>query len=106
MEIDLLRGGERMKIYGADRAYDYSILVSRGDRRPRAELHAFGLRDPIPRFRLPLRPGDDEPEVDLGALLHALYERASYDLRLDYDRSPDPALREADRGWAASILGH
>ena len=73
-----------MQVVGAQVQSDYRILVSRGTQRPRASLIAFTLRQPIPAFRLPLLPGDNEPEVALNRILHALYRRARFDLRLDY----------------------
>jgi hypothetical protein len=84
VEIDLIRAGEPMPIIGNGSASNYRILVSRGDCRPNATLYAFGVYQPIPTFPLPLKPGDQEPTVDLGRLLHNLYDQASYDLRLDY----------------------
>lgn len=86
---------------------DYRILVSRPHRRPKADLIAFGVRDPIPKFPLPLRRGEEEPEVDLGRVLHALYDRASYDLRIDYRRETVPPLAAADAEWASGLQpGH
>jgi Protein of unknown function (DUF4058) len=35
--------------------------------------------------------------------LHALYERARFDLRLDYARPPVPPLEEEDAVWAKRI---
>ncbi|RMF26349.1 MAG: DUF4058 family protein, partial [Chloroflexi bacterium] len=55
-------------------------------------------------FPLPLRPGDEEPLVDLNALLHALYDRAGYDLSIDYTRPPVPPLEGEDATWAAARL--
>jgi Protein of unknown function (DUF4058) len=104
VEIDLLRAGEPMPVYGFAGHSDYRILVSRGQRRPRAELRPFGLRQPIPAFRLPLQPGDHEPEVALTPLLHALYDRAGYDLRIDYRRDPAPPLTADDLAWAEALL--
>src|SRR5690606_10818361 len=46
VEIDLLRGGAPMPISGSVPRSDYRILVSRGNRRPRAELYPFSVRDP------------------------------------------------------------
>ncbi len=60
VEIDLLRAGEPKPIAGSVRS-DYRILVSRADQRPQADLYAFNLSDRIPRFLLPLHPGDLEP---------------------------------------------
>lgn len=104
VEIDLIRAGEPMPIMGNGSASDYRILVSRGDCRPNAILYAFGVRQSIPLFPLPLKPADQEPVVDLGRLLHDLYDQASYDLRLDYTGAPDPPLPAAEATWADQLL--
>ena len=102
--MDLLRAGEPMPVVGPPVVCDYRMLVSRGSRRPRAQLYAWGLRQPIPAFMLPLLKGDLEPAIDLGAVLHALYDRARFDLRLDYTQPPVPPLGEDDTAWARSLL--
>ena len=104
VEIDLLRAGDPMPVVGAQVQSDYRILVSRGTQRPRASLIAFTLRQPIPTFMLPLLPGDDEPEVALNRILHALYRRARFDLRLDYTQPPVPPLAEANAAWAQELI--
>jgi hypothetical protein len=104
VEIDLLRAGEPMPTIGAQVNSDYRLLVSRGSYRPRAVLIAFMLRQPIPTFTLPLLPGDAEPEVALNTILHDVYRRARFDLRLDYTQPPVPPLAEADRGWAQELI--
>lgn len=104
VEIDLLRGGQPMPMSGYQGTSDYRIVVSRAERRPRADLLAWSLRQPIPVFYLPLQPGDSEPEVDLNRLLHALYDRAGYDLRIPYADEPEPPLVGDDLGWADALL--
>jgi hypothetical protein len=104
VEVDLIRAGEPIPITGNGRGCDYRILVSRGDCRPNASLYAFGVRQPIPPFSLPLKPNDQEPTVDMGRILHDLYDRASYDLRLDYKGDPDPPLPSVDAAWADQLL--
>lgn len=104
VEIDLLRGGERSRVLHLDRDSDYRILVARGVSRPFAELMLFGVRDPIDPFPVPLLPGEEEPRVDLGALLTSVYDRASYDLRVDDRTEPDPPLAGPDRDWAERLL--
>jgi hypothetical protein len=104
VEIDLLRAGDPMPVVGAQVQSDYRILVSRGLQRPRATLIACTLRHPIPTFRLPLLPGDDEPEVALNRILHALYQRARFDLRLDYTQPSVPPLAESDAAWARELI--
>jgi hypothetical protein len=105
IEIDLLRQGKPMPITIRQPVEsDYRILISRGVSRPRATLMAFGVRQPIPAIPIPLLPKDPEPTLDLNAVLHALYERARYDLRLDYAKPPVPPLDKKDASWARAIV--
>lgn len=71
---------------------------------PLAEAGVIQVDVPIPDFPLPLLPGDDEPIVKLNAILHNLYDRARYDLRLDYNRPPVPPLGDEDADWANQLL--
>lgn len=104
VEIDLLRAGEPMEIVGPPIQSNYRVLVSRGDRRPHATLYAFTLRQPIPSFSLPLLPEDEEPLVELGTILHGMYTRGRFDLRLDYTQPPVPPLQGEDVQWAAGLI--
>ncbi|WP_308189868.1 DUF4058 family protein [Nostoc sp. XA010] len=82
----------------------YRILVSRAENRPQSDLYAFDLQDIIPSFLLPLQTGDSEPLVDLQNLLAGIYDRASYDLVIDYSKEAVPTLLEADAAWANTLL--
>ena len=104
VEIDLLRAGEPMPMDGCPPDVAYRILISRAERRPQADLLVFGVREPIPPFALPLLRGDDEPTVELNRLLHDLYDRAGFDLRIDYSQPPDPPLPAEDAAWAEALL--
>jgi hypothetical protein len=100
VEIDLLRAGQPMPVRGMAPHIGYRILVSRASQRPKAELFAFGMQQAIPDFFLPLQSGDDEPMVPLNRMLHSLYDRAGYDLRIDYTQvPPPPALLPDDAVW-------
>lgn len=105
VEIDLLRGGRPMPVHAREEVHGaYRILISRGRARPRAELYAFGVRLPIPTIAIPLLPKDPEPPLPLNDVLHALCERARFDLVTDYSRPPVPPLEEKDFAWARAIL--
>lgn len=106
VEVDLVRAGEPMRVLGAPPPSDYRVLVSRGHRRPVAELYPFSVRDRIPVFRLPLLRGDDEPEVDVGVVLNDLYDKAAYDLSVDYRLEPVPPLTGDAVAWADALLRH
>ena len=98
VEIDLLRTGEPKPSSGGVPS-DYRVLVSRATRRPEAELYPFNLRDTIPRFWLPLRPGDEEPVVDLHTVLEQVYQEAALDLAIAYDQPPVPPVSDEDLAW-------
>lgn len=106
VEMDLLRGGTAMAVDTRGRRITshYRILISRAEQRPRAILIPCNVRDPLPGFRLPLQPGEDEPFIDLNQLLHLLYDRAGYDLRIDYRAPAEPPLADADAAWADALL--
>ena len=104
VEIDLLRAGEPMPVRKPPPPTDYRILVCRARRSSDAVLYAFPYTSPIPPIPIPLLPGDPEPMLDLNSVLHALIDRARYDLVIDYAQPPDPPLRPEDEAWAASIV--
>ncbi|MCX6029922.1 MAG: DUF4058 family protein [Chloroflexi bacterium] len=104
VEIDLVRVGPPMLMFGAVPATAYRILVSREAERPQADLLPFSVRQPIPDFALPLRERDEELTVPLNALLHELYDRAGYDLRINYRADAAPPLEGDDAAWADALL--
>jgi hypothetical protein len=103
VEIDLLRGGQPLPIIETVQS-DYRILVSRSNRRPSAQLYAFNVRQEIPRFSVPLAKGDEEPGLDLQAVLQQVYKRGRYYLAVDYTQPPQPPLSEVDTPWADELL--
>ncbi|NJL04804.1 MAG: DUF4058 family protein [Chloroflexaceae bacterium] len=105
VELDLLRAGPPMQVRGYDQPNAYRILVSRATHRPKADLLPFDVRQPIPPFQLPLEAGDPEPVIALTPLMHALYDRAGYDLRIDYRTNPPPpTLTPDDAAWLDALL--
>jgi hypothetical protein len=104
VEIDLVREGEPMEM--DPRPEDlYRILVSPSWERRLARLWAFRLWSLLPDVPVPLREREKEAVIPLGKLLAELYDRARYDLRLDYRLSPpDPALPPADADWVEALL--
>jgi hypothetical protein len=107
IEIDLLRAGEPFpfKVQDEDARSDYRIIVSHAQDRPQAAVYLFTIRHPIPDIPVPLQPGDAEPPLALNRLFHEVYDRAGYDLTLDYQQAPPPPqMNEEDLRWMKQLL--
>jgi hypothetical protein len=83
---------------------DYCVLVSRAEQRRQADLWTIGLRERLPVIPIPLTAGQPEPELDLQAIVHHLYDTRGY-AKFIYDLPPDPALSLEDNKWAQKCLG-
>jgi hypothetical protein len=104
VELDLLRGGERLPTIEPLPPADYYAFVSRQRRRPKVEVYRWALRDPLPAIPVPLAGEDPDVPLDLQAVFAALYDRAGYDYSLDYRRPVEPPLSEADAVWVREVL--
>jgi hypothetical protein len=104
IEIDLLRGGERLPTLRPLPERDYILLVSRAARRPTAEVWPVGLREPLPHLPVPLAGRDPDAVLDLQAAVTAVYDRAGYDYLLDYAAPVSPPLPAEDEAWARGLL--
>lgn len=99
VELDLLRGGQRMPTATPLPPGDYCAIVSRSQRRPRADVYAWNIADPLPALPVPLKTGEPDVLLDLQAVFTTIYDRARYDLSLDYAEALDPPLDDSTRQW-------
>jgi len=100
MEIDLLRAGQRPPLLTPLPDAPYFIFLSRGDSRPEVEIWPLRLQDPIPVVPVPLLDPDPDVPLDLGRAIHTIYDRAAYDLRIDYRQPlPKPEFSPEDTRW-------
>jgi hypothetical protein len=107
IEIDVLRLGQPFpfRVQEGHVQSDYRIIVSRAPDRPQAAVYLCTVRDPLPAIPVPLQPGEAEPLLALNRLLHAVYDRAGYDLTVDYHQvPPPPPMREDDLQWMQQLL--
>lgn len=104
VEIDLLRQGE--PIYTGERLppYDYIVHVSRHAMRPRGTLWPILLTQRLPVIQIPLRKDDADAQLDLKSVLDTAYDRAGYDLMIDYHRPPSIELDKKNANWANDWL--
>ncbi|MBI4600936.1 MAG: DUF4058 family protein [Planctomycetes bacterium] len=105
MEIDLLRTGERSPLLTPLPDAPYFVFLSRENKRPKVEIWPLGFREPIPVLPVPLRDPDPDVPLDLGLAIQTGYDRAGYDLRIDYSRPPPgPDLKPEDAAWIRELI--
>ncbi len=104
VELDLLRGGLRLPTTTPLPQGDYFAIVSRRQRRPRAAVYAWTIRDPLPTIPVPLKKGDPDVPLDLQAAFNTVYDRARYDLSMDYRADLQPPLSEDNAEWARRLV--
>lgn len=99
VELDLLRGGSRLPMKRPLPAGDYYAIVSRAERRPNADDYPWRLHQQMPTIKIPLLPEDDHVAIDLQQVFNTVYDRAAYELSLDYGAELDPPLSPKERSW-------
>jgi hypothetical protein len=104
VELDLLRSGVRMPSLTALPPGDYYAIVCRANRRPKADVFAWSVRQPLPAIPVPLSSGDPDAVLELQSVFTAVYGRARYDLSLNYESALEPPLNAHDAAWARELL--
>ena len=106
IEVDLLRGGQRIRLLADPPPAPYYAYVSRADRRPWTEVWPLALRHRLPVLPVPLLPPDPDVALDLQAAVDACFTLVRYERLID-DSAPPPGspLDAADRAWPAERMG-
>lgn len=99
LEIDLLRRGQRPVFLPGVPDTPYMITLIRAGAAA-MEVWPIRLQDELPVVAVPLRPPDADIPLDLGEALTPIYDKAAYDLTLDYTQAPPPpAFSAVDQAW-------
>lgn len=104
VELDLLRGGERLPIKPPVPVGDFYAIVSRSQRRPRVDVYAWRLSDPLPTISVPLTGLKESVPLDLGAALTAVYDRVRYYNSINYQAPLQTPLPPQQTDWVAERL--
>lgn len=99
IEIDLLRGGERMPLQKPVPKAAYYVALSRGNRRPIVEVWPIQIWEKLPTIPVPLLRPDPDVPLDLIAIVTSVYERGAYDRLIDYRQPPLPPLTDEEAEW-------
>jgi hypothetical protein len=100
VEVDLLRGGQRLPMGGPLPAGDYLAFVARAELRPDCSVYAWGVRQRLPVIPIPLLAPDPDVHIDLAAVFATAYQRGRYARSIDYGAIP-AGLKAEDRDWVA-----
>jgi hypothetical protein len=108
VEIDFIRRGPAVVDVPEDvldtlPPLDYLVHIGRR-RAVDVEVYLIGVRDRLPRIRVPLKSGDQDAVLDLQEVFHRAYEIGPYPDRLNYQADPAPPLGEEDAAWADELL--
>jgi Protein of unknown function (DUF4058) len=99
VEIDLLRGGQRLPMVEPWPNSAYYFLVGRQSRVPYCRVWPVHCHHALPEIPVPLASPDPDVPLALGPLIEAVYERSRYARRIDYTRPLHPPLTPEQAAW-------
>ena len=104
IELDLLRGGQRLPMSASLPPGDYFALIGRVGHTPRCQVFGWSLRAKLPVLPIPLLPNAPEATLDLDAAFGSAYESSFYSRRLPYREPLVPPMREEENAWVRERL--
>jgi hypothetical protein len=104
VEIDLVRGGQRMPMEEDWPASPGYVLTCWKKTAPVCKVWPAYVDRPLPMLRVPLTPPDDDLTLDLQPMVKAIYDRSRYAVDIDYRRHCHPPLDERTAAWLTERL--
>jgi len=104
VEIDLLRGGEKMPMLDPWPDCPYTLLVCRQSSAPYCRVWPAHFRRRLPVIPVPLLDPDPDLALDLQPLVDGIYALGRYDGRIDYAQPLSPPVADADAAWVRQQL--
>lgn len=104
VEIDLLRGGERMPMAGPWHESPYRLLVFRGGLAPISRVWSGHFQKRLPPIPVPLLKPDPDVFLDLQPMIDAIYTRYKYWRSIEYAKPINPPLSAEDTAWLQDRL--
>ena len=99
VEIDLLRGGQRMPMIDPWPNSPYTIMVATQGTLPRCVAYAGHSLQALPTVKVPLATPDPDVPLSLQPLVDAVYAHSRYHRTIDYSRPLEPCLRPGEAAW-------
>jgi hypothetical protein len=104
VEIDLVRGGERMPMLDPWPDSPYTILVARAKKYDQCQVWPVYFQIPAPSVPVPLAKPDPDIPLSLQPMIGSIYKRFRYERSIDYKKPLRPALDPADSAWLEKQL--
>jgi len=104
VEIDLLRGGQRMPMVEPWPNSPYYLLVGRQSDVPHCRVWPVHVHLALPEIPIPLASPDPDVPLPLQPLIETIYARSRYARRIDYTRLLNPALAPEQAVWLQERL--
>jgi hypothetical protein len=104
VEIDLLRGDQRLPMLDPWPASPYTLLVARKERAPTCRVYSAHFQRPLPTIPVPLSSPAPAIPLHLQPLIDGIYEASRYDQAIDYTKPLQPALKPEETAWLEQQL--
>jgi hypothetical protein len=99
VELDLLRGGDKMPMLDPWPNSPYTLLVCRQINAPYCRVWPAHFHTRVPVIPVPLLAPDPDLSLDLQPLLDSIYALGRYDQRIDYTLPLTPPLSNDEATW-------
>jgi hypothetical protein len=99
VEIDLLRGSQRLPMLDPWPDSPYTVLVCRTERAPRCSVWPAHYLRPLPTVHVPLAKPDPDVALNLQPMIDAIYARSRYSRNIDYAKPLAPPLAATETAW-------
>ncbi len=104
IEIDLLRGGQRMRMIDRWPSSPYTLLVARAGSDGACRVWpAYSLK-PLTIIPVPLKRPDADLSIDLQPLIDSTYRLSRYGQTIDYRKPIEPPLLPDEQAWLKKQL--
>jgi hypothetical protein len=99
VEIDLLRGGQRMPMLDPWPDSPYTLMVVRAKKYRLCRVWRAHFQQPIPAIPVPLAKPDPEIPLDLQPMIDSIYQVSRYGRSIDYAQPLTPTLAPEEAAW-------
>jgi hypothetical protein len=99
VEIDLLRGGQRLPMLDLWPDSPYTLMVARAGKPQQCLVWEAHFQRPLPAVPVPLAKSDADIPLSLQPLIDTIYQRFRYGRSIDYTTELTPPLSAEEAAW-------